>query len=322
MLAIQAPTWEVNPTVPLSDLQEAYYSDPRAFSVEFGAAFNDQVSGWIEREEDLLACIDPQHRPTMRARPKMPHQMGIDVGLVGDGTYIAITHIEDGKIILDYHEGWYAGVDWRETNPHLGSEYPTEYAKELKTVERLDFDEISKWIQVIAKRFQIREGLFDSWNGIPLEQSLHKKGLKQFKSEHFTQDASSKIYQAAKMMMFNESLVLYDYPIPQKNEESGGGTRHSPYIAELLSLRANRISKNIVKVEAPQKEGAHDDFSDALVRSIWLSVRLLGSEKYASHGHAGNVKKHASTGASLRAYQARKIRSHGLPPRMAPGRLR
>lgn len=321
MLAIQAPTWEVNPTVPLSDLQQAYYADPKAFSVEFGAEFNDQISGWIDREEDLLACIDPNHRPLMRARPRMPHQMGIDVGLVGDGTFIAITHIEDGKIILDYHEGWYAGVDWRETNPHLGKNYPTDYAKTLKEVERLDFDEISKWIQALSKRFHIREGLFDSWNGIPLEQSLHKKGLKQFQSEHFTQDASSKIYQSAKMMMFDESLVLYDTPIPLKTEETGGGSRHSPYIAELLSLRAKRLSKNIVRVEAPQKEGAHDDFSDALVRSIWLSVRQLGSEKYASHGYGG-PRHHASVGTSVKAYQARKIRNHGPPPRMAHGRRR
>jgi intein/homing endonuclease len=322
MLAIQAPTWEINPTVPLSDLQQAYYADPKAFSVEYGAEFNDQVSGWIEREEDLLACIDPNHRPVFRARPRTPHQMGIDVGLVGDGTFIAITHIEDGKIVLDYHEGWYAGVDWRDTNPHLDGKYPTDYAKTLKTVERLDFDEISKWIQVISKRFHIRDGLFDSWNGIPLEQSLHKKGLDQFKSEHFTQDASSKIYQAAKMMMFDEALVLYDFPVPKTNTETGGGSKHAPYISELLSLRAKRLSKNIVRVEAPQKEGAHDDFSDALVRSIWLSVRQLGSEKYASHGYGGNARPHASSGATSKTFQMRRMRQHGLPPRMVPGRYR
>ena len=317
MLAIQAPTWEINPTVPLADLQQAYYADPKAFAVEFGAEFNDQISGWIEREEDLTVCIKAGHRPILQARPKIPHFMGIDVGLVGDGTYIAITHIEDGKIVLDYHEGWYAGVDWRETNPHLQGQFSCDYAKNLKTVERLDFEEISKWVISMTKKFSIRDGLFDSWNGIPLEQALHKAGLSQFKSEHFTQDASSKIYQSAKMMMFDEKLVLYDHPIPDRVVESGGGTKHSPYIAELLSLRAKRISKNIVKVEAPQKAGAHDDFSDALVRSIWLALRRMGDEKYASHGH---VRPHAAFGTTLRAQQLRKIRMHGPPPRMVPGR--
>lgn len=321
MLAIQAPTWEINPTVPLEYLRQQYYADPKAFSVEFGAEFNDQVSGWIEREEDLTVCIDSNHRPILRARPRVPHQMGIDVGLVGDGTYIAITHIDSGKIVLDYHEGWYAGEDWRDTNPHLNGEFPTDYAKTLSTVERLDFDEIAKWIQVISKRFHIREALFDSWNGIPLEQSLHKMGLTQFKSEHFTQDASSKIYQAAKMMMFDESLVLYDTPIPAEVTESGGGSKHSPYIAELLSLRAKQISKSVVKVEAPRKKGAHDDFSDALVRSIWLSVRRLGSDKYATHG-SGQQRRHASIGTTRQAYQARRARQRGVAPRTVPGRRR
>jgi len=186
-------------------------------------------------------------------------------------------------------------------------------------VERLDFDEISRWIISLSKKFSIRQGLFDSWNGIPLEQALHKAGLSQFKSEHFTQDASSKIFQAAKMMLYDEALVLYDYPIPDRQEETGGGSRHSSYIGELLSLRAKQISKSIVRVEAPQKSGAHDDFSDALVRSIWLSVRQLGSEKYASHGQ-GQMRPHASMGSSMRAHTTRKMRQHGMPPRMAPGR--
>lgn len=321
MLAIQAPTWEVNPTVHLSDLQQAYYADPKAFSVEFGAEFNDTVGGWIEREDDLSACIDPAHRPILQARPRVPHFMGIDVGLVGDGTYICICHIENGKIVLDYHEGWYAGVDWRETNPHLQGRFSCDYAKRLKEAERLDFEEISNWIIGMTKKFSIRDGLFDSWNGIPLEQALHKRGLKQFQSEHFTRDASSKIYQSAKMMMFDEKLVLYDTPVPEQNEDSGGGSRHSPYIAELLSLRAKKVSKNITIVEAPQKEGAHDDFSDALVRSIWLAVRRMGDEKYASHGRAQG-RPHVSTGSALKTHQLRKMRNHGMPPRRAPGRGR
>lgn len=322
MLAIQAPTWEINPTVPLGDLQQAYYADPKAFSVEFGAEFNDQVSGWIEREEDLMACVDPEHRPVQNAIPRLPHNMGIDVGLSNDGTYLVLTHVENGQIILDYHEGWYAGVDWRETNPHLEGRYSTDYAKTLKTVERLDFDEISKWVKVISKRFHIKAGLFDSWNGIPLEQALHKAGLKQFKSEHFTRDATSKIFQAAKMMMFDEKLKLYDWPIPKDHSEAGGGTLHSPPIAEMLSLRAKQISKNIVLVEAPQKEGAHDDFSDAFVRSVWLSVQQLTGEKHISGTFGGVHRPHAAAGPSLSSFQMRKTRMHGPNPRSVPRSLK
>lgn len=316
MLAIQAPSWEINPTIPLDYLRQRYYANPKTFSVEFGAEFSDQISGWIEREEDLTACIDLTRRPVQNARPKLPHNIGIDVGLANDGTYIVITHIEDGKIILDYHEGWYAKTDWRVTNPHLAGNYSTEYSRTLANVERLDFDEIFKWIKTIAKRFHIKAGLFDRWNGIPLEQALHKAGLKQFQCEHFTRDATSKIYQSVKMMIYDEKLVLYDYPVPEIHTQAGGGALHSLHIAELLSLKAKHVGKNIVLVEAPKPNG-HDDFADAFARSVWLSILQLTNEKHVSRGH-GVARPHAAGGTSLVSFQMMKARTKGLNPRSVP----
>lgn len=307
ILAVQAPTWEINPTVPSSYYREKYHSDPVVFMTEHGAQFSDQTRGWIERKEDLLACIDSDLRPLPRARPKMPHQMGIDVGLVGDGTAVAITHIEGENIILDYHEVWYAKMSWKAANPHLTAPL-TDYAKTLEMVERLDFDEIAEWIIALCRRFHITKGLFDRWNGIPLEQTLHKRGYKQFTSEFFTRDMSSKIYQTAKMFLFDERLVLYDYPVPERADEEG---RHSPLILELLTLQAKQVSKNIVLVEAPQKRNAHDDVSDALVRSVWLSTEAMLNQKHAARG--GVHRPHAATGGlTSQRYQVRRARTHGV----------
>lgn len=306
LLAIQAPTWEINPTVPSSYFKEKYHANPTTFMVEFGANFSDQARGWIEREADLLACVEPARRPVVRAVPKLPHQMGIDVGLVEDGTSIFITHVEQHRIILDYHEVWYAGVDWKESNPHL-SEPPTAYAKTLANVDRLDFDEIALWIQALTRSFHTTAGLFDRWNGIPLEQKLHKMGLKQFKAEFFTRDMNSKIYQSAKMFIFDERLALYDWPVPERAKE--GNVKHSPFIAELLTLQANHISKNIVLVEAPKKVGAHDDQADAFVRAVWLSTEVMMNTKYASHG--GVIRPHAPSAMTAQRYQLVRARQHG-----------
>jgi hypothetical protein len=308
ILAIQAPTWEINPTVPSSYYREKYHSDPVTFMTEHGAQFSDQARGWIEREEDLIACVRPGLRPQVVARPKQPHQMGIDVGLVGDGTGVVITHVEDRDIVLDYHEAWYAGVDWRDSNPHLNGLYPTDYAKGLRTVERLDFDAVTEWIATLCKKFHITKGLFDRWNGIPLEQSLHKRGLKQFSAEFFTRDMTSKIYQAAKMFIYDGRLALYDYPIPDRAAE--GGTRHSPFISELLTLQAKQVSKNIVLVEAPQKRGAHDDVSDAFVRSVWLSIEALLNQKHAARG-GGLYRPAVAPAMTPQRYQMARARRHG-----------
>lgn len=307
ILAIQAPTWEINPTVPSSYYKEKYHADPVTFMVEHGAQFSDQVRGWIEREEDLMSCVDPELRPDLRALPKVPHQMGIDIGLVEDGTAIFITRIVGDRIVLVYHEVWYAGVDWRESNPHLHGEYSTPYAKTLANVDRLDFDEIAEWIWTLSKRYYITDALFDRWNGIPLEQRLIKKGLKRYRAEFFTRDQTSKIYQNAKLMMFDERLVVYDYPIPERAKE--GNVKHSPFIAELLTLQAHQVSKNIITVEAPRTAGAHDDMADAFVRAVWLSTERMMNVKHATN--AGGYRPRAVTAMTPERYQRVRARKHG-----------
>lgn len=305
ILAIQAPTWEVNPTLPASYYRRKYHEDPAVFMTEHGAQFSDRVRGWLEREQDLVSCLSPTLRPIEMGLPRYPYQMGIDIGLVGDGSAVAITHTENNnRIVLAYHEVWYAGKDWRESNPHLGTSYPTEYAKGLSTVERLDFDEIAKWIMILARKFYVTDGLFDRWNGIPLEQTLLKAGLRQFRSEFFTRDQTSKMYQAAKMLIFDEKVQLYDWPIAE-------GSKHSPLITELLDLQAQQMSKNIVLVSAPESQGHHDDQADALVRAIWLSAQRLSNHKLILGSSPMGTQPVANMPATVAHYQLNRARKHG-----------
>lgn len=302
MLVVQAPTWEVNPTVDPTFLRQAYHEDPLVFDTEFGANFSDRRRGWIERAQDLLDCVKVEARPKFFGPPRMPHQMGIDLALVGDGTAVAITHVEGDRIILDYHEQLKAGESWKTLNPHLVAPV-TDYAKITENVERLDFEEIANWIEALTKRFYISAGLFDSWNGLPLEQNLHKKGLKQFKSEFFNRDASSKMFQAMKLFIFDRRLSLYDYPIPAT------GGKHSPLISELLTLQATQYAKNQIIVEAPQTAGFHDDVSDALVRAFWLSLERLGNTKIVASAARLNNGPVGPRYTTSTGYQVARARS-------------
>lgn len=315
ILAIQAPTWEINPTVPSSYYKEKYHANPTVFMTEHGAQFSDQARGWIEREEDLQACIVPTHRPRFMARPKEPHQMGLDVAVVNDGTAVAITHIEGEKIVHDYHEAWYAGEDWRVTNPHL-VEHIVPYSKLLANVDKLDFDEIANWIHALTKRFYITAGIFDRWSGLPLEQALHKRGLRQFRSEPFTRIQTSQIYQTTKLLMYDQKLVLYDHPLPER--ASSGAVKHSPLISEILSLQANHVAKNIVLVNKPTVAGARDDVSDALVRSIWLSSEVIANQKHTAYG--SQFRPVVAGGLTPQRYQMTRARHHGIGDRSVIGR--
>jgi len=316
MLVIQAPTWEVNPTIESSYYREKYHEDPAVFMTEHGALFSDRVRGWIEREQDLVDCIRTDLRPKSYGPPRFPHQIGVDVGMVGDGTTVAITHCEGPNIVLDYHEAWYAGVPWKKTNPHLTAPL-VEYAKTLESVDRLDFDEIANWIFELSKRFYLTSGLFDRWNGLPLEQALHKKGLKQFRSEFFTRDDRSRMFQAMKLMLFDRRVVLYDWPLPKEGEAQ---SKHSPLIEEILSLQAQQMARNQILVEAPKIAGAHDDISDALVRAVWQSLERISTQKITAP--LGDFHPQ-SRGISLPHYQLMRARKHGIHrDRLVPRSLR
>ena len=313
ILAIQAPTWEVNPTLPASYYKERFHQDPAVFMTEHGAQFSDRVRGWIEREVDLMDCVDPEYRPEIVGTPRYPHQMGIDIGLTNDGTAVAITRPQGDRIALVYHECWRAGVDWKESNPHLGDNYPTDYARTLAKADRLDFEAISDWIFALTKRFFITDGIFDQWNGIPLEQALRKKGLTQFRSELFQRDLSSRVYQNAKMLMFDRKLQLYEFPKPQ-------GAKHSPLITELLNLQAQQVSKNLVIVSKPPTKGAADDESDALVRAIWLTSERMRNETHI-YGASSGMTHNAGARMTAGRYQMMRARSHGISERMVPRNL-
>jgi len=317
MIAIKAPTWELNPSVPADYYKQKYYEDPLVFMTEHGADFSDRVRGWIEREADLMACVDPEARPHYSGVTRFPHQMGVDIGLVNDASVVCITAVVQGKVQLVYHEKWQAGVDWRDSNPHLGDQYSVPYCKLIKDAERLEFDEIANWIFALTKRFYITDGLFDRFTGIPLEQALLKKGLSQFRCEYFSRDQASKIYQNAKLAMFDKGLVLYDYPLPDGPGISGSaGSKHSPHIQELLSLQAQQMSKNVVIVEAPEGRDNHDDFSDAFVRAVFLSSDILHNTKKV-YGHSiasgyGAVSAPSGGGMSPQRYERMRARHHGV----------
>ena len=262
MICIQAPSWEVNPTIPAHEFEKNYVKDPVVFFTEYGAEFTDRTRGWIESADDLLACVDPEARPIAAAPPRFPHFMGIDLGLVNDATAVAIGHInEEQRIVLDYldqmkaGEGAYAGQD------------------------RLELDQVADWVKGLSQRFYISEGMFDAWAGIPFEQALAKRGLKQMKSHHMTKNVLSDIFKNFKDMMYDRRLVLFDWPV-----STDPAYPHCPYLTELLELQAETQTKYITIVEAPNMEGRHDDMSDALVRMVWMASQALTSPKHIARG--------------------------------------
>jgi len=215
-------------------------------------------------------------------------------------------------------------VSWYDLNPHLEQPFHP-YAKELHSVDTLDFDELADWVLALSRRFYIVDGLFDQWHAISFQQDLEKMGLKQIEGKQLTRDETSRQFDAFKTLMYHGRLLLYDYTVRDVIEEEEdtlhsaldegtGHIKHAPYIKELLELRAERKSKKITLVEAPNGPHKFDDFSDALVRSVWLTLHRVGNPKYIA-GTGGTRDVAEQMGAtrqralSSTEYQRRKSRS-------------
>jgi len=298
-ICIQAPTWEANPTIPRSEFEKDWAKDPIGFDTEFGAEFTDRTRGWIEVAEDLYACIDDDLRPAFRAPARKPHFMGIDFALKDDATAVAIGHVnEHQKVVLDL-------IDQIKANEG-----------EFEGQDRLDFDDVADWILDLSRRFYIAEGLFDQWAGILFEQALHKRGLRQIRSESFSRPEQSQVFKNFKDMMWDKRLVLYNWPVPERQP-------YCPYIVELTELQATVHSKNIITVQAPQVKGKHDDRPDALVRMVWLASQHIGKPKYISKGDRARPMRDAAIGTRANMQRYLKTRRSGShPDRMMPRQAR
>ena len=314
MLVIQAPTWEVNPTVSANVFLEAYAYDPRMFFQEFGAEFSDRTLGWLEDANDLFACVDKSLKAKSRGVPRVPYFVGFDLGLVNDPSAIAITHIEPGgQIMLDYAGQIQAGVG------------------EFANKERLDFEDVASWIHVLSRRFHFHKGIFDQWGAIPLEQALAKKGLSMFEGKLFTPKDKSEIWANFKSMIWDRidgrpRLVLYDITEQDKAKYLQRDERppeHLPYLTQLLELQATYKSQYIIDVQAPQVDGKHDDLADALARSIYLSSIHLGKMKYIARSTRNLDPNQVGVSAQVRRTNHRKRLLGGSDPkRQVPRRRR
>lgn len=316
MLMIQAPTWEVNPTMDSSEYEVERAKDPRGFETEYGAKFSDRVRGWIEDENDLLSCCIEGLKPLVRGTPRESFFAGLDFALSNDGTVVALTHIKDGRIQLAYHETWRAGERWKDLNPHL-EEPIVPYARSIHDQARLDIDEIVLWLTALSKRFYILNGVFDQYAGVIFEQKLHKAGLMQFETKRFSTAESSNLYSTTKMLMFADQLGIYDYPVPEVMNTELNQRRHSPHVHELLELQATSGGKNILIVEAPRIEGKHDDFSDALVRSCFLAADYTRQNPHVLEGRIASLRpvQRRIAGGGYFQFHRQRARLHGGTPK-------
>jgi hypothetical protein len=300
LLMIQAPTWEVDYTLSPKALRSAYIDNPISYMCEYGAQFSDRVSAWIDNEQILRVNIVPNLKAKKMSYARIPHFMGIDVGLKNDGTAIAICHIAKQSVdgaLRDFIE-----LDFIDVR------YASDEGK-----EHFQPDEMAKWIAECASKFFICKGMMDQYYGLAMLPVLHDKGYKQIESVHCSREFNSKIYQNLMTKMLDATLRI---PEDEPHLIDGKMSKDLPLITEMLRLQAVIHSKYMISVQAPELKGHHDDLSDAFARAVYLATDFM-----TSGGMVANkiVQSTSESSGSYRQYylKQKKTASYTMRPTAA-----
>jgi len=277
MLAIRMPSRQVNPTISTKRLKKWFRTNPTTFRSEYGGEFVRAGGKWLEKEEYADQCVDHGLRERRRGMFGIQYFLGTDLAIRNDGSAFVVTHREDGQngdapiIVVDLAFVIYAGVG------------------DYEDVEELPKEDIIRHIQEICNKFRIRRGVLDTWGGLLIKQDLESLGIDQIEVLNVTDSLNSQIYQTTKNHMVERTLRMYP---------------HEELTDELKSLVQTIRRKYVIKVEAPNKEGCHDDLSDAYARAVWLaSTDMAGKKRPSVGGRRGRAGK--SRYSQMRAKRVR-----------------
>jgi len=301
----------MNPEVDSVLLKTERRRNNHQFMCEYGGEFSDNIVAWIEDEDAFRKCITIKNPPT-RGVPGTEYFMGIDMGLKNDGTAITIVHRDrkSKKVILDYAEVFYsASSDVWDSERTLYKDCGRMSNRDILSVE-----EVAKEIQELCKWWPCKSGWFDQWNGYSLLEILHNMNLKQFRMESVTDKLNNDMYQIVKMLYMDGLVELFDHPV---------------LVPELLSLEAEKKSRNKILVRAPNKRGAHDDISDAFVRAVYEVYNTTRERpEYVSLGISRDGSTYGGMGATAKnatmsTFRMDRMRKHGeIEKRKIPDKIK
>lgn len=288
-----------NPLVDSSFLRSEKRRDRKSFDCEYGANFLDTLSAWIDDVPLFEKCID-QERTTNLTKGKLgiEYFWGIDLGLKNDGTAITICHRdkESEKIVIDYSDVWFSSSSdiWDSTNKI----YKENCNKKLSGYSILPMEQIVETIKELAENFPPSDGWFDQFNGQALYEMLQNEGFRQFRMVPVTNGLNMQTFQTVKNLYTSELIEIPNLEL---------------LITELYTLEEKRNSGNFI-VEAPQRQGFHDDISVSMVRAVYAcyNAKLKNRQEaiILSNNGAG----------SYHQYQQRKAKFHGIISERLAGR--
>jgi len=255
---LQMPTWEMNPRIEFSWLQNRYKKDPDAFWTEYGAQFSTKVSGFFKFPEKIYECVDvvryddgydedgnakkiPIYRePTDRMTTRNRYYIALDPATVDNGYALAMVHLERdatgrSTVVVDR---W---MKWSVNDP------------EFAEFDFIDIEYVDNYVMDLTKKFKVVKIVYDQFESAASIQKFIKARIDAVKT-HFSRQYNMKIYRRLRS-------IIYDRKISLLYHEEG--------LRELVYLQEKKVGKRQFKVEAPKSgDVTTDDMADVLANAV------------------------------------------------------
>jgi len=328
MLMFNLPTWICNPAnIGGKYFKAKYRRNKNAFLSEFGAQFSDRVNTWIDEPRFLYNCVDSNLTKKFYIMDKVPHYMAIDFGLKGDGTAVAIGHIEKNVS----NDWWKSNAEFfnvgeakpseeddildEATKALLEEDEQNELKIELKGHNQIpDSEKISSFFKSTRSNsldlicidycdwIKAGEGDFENKDALDLEevidwiQELSKrfaiqKGIfDQWSGIILAQALAKRNLKQFQQINFSKQLnsEVYKHFYDVMMDKKIRLFYDKEIIDEILMLKCTQSTKNIITVSAPTTRSAHDDRFDAIARLAWFANKEYSNDFQKNKSGSGS----------------------------------
>ena len=244
--ALKRPTWEINPTIKITDFTVAFYTDPVDALSRFACMPPDSIDAFFKSREkverafnNLRIALDDENRFQDWFQPEDDklYFVHVDLAQKHDHCAVALAHVDKFVSIK-------VGAQTKEASPVVIVDAVRWWTP--STTESVDFTEVKEYIQSLKHRgFNIKVVTFDRWNSHDMMQQLNAYGM------------PAENLSVAKKHYDDMALVVM--------EERLHGPQISLLIEELLQLR---IIKD--KVDHPRK--GSKDLADAVCGAVFNAI--------------------------------------------------
>ncbi len=197
MQVVQAPTWEVNPTISAEFLEQERRRDPELFSIEYGANFSQSLSGFVGG--DLVDAAINSDRGSLPPLNKFigSYYLSLDPAKGNRDAYTAvIVHYDGSRLVVD---------KFHQFSPSWGDGKKAQ----------VNIAEVEGWILEQHSQYGFKEVVLDQYNSSATIQRLSN----DVRIRELTWTVPSKTEAYSKLReLFNAGNIEL-YPHPKANEQ-------------------------------------------------------------------------------------------------------